>query len=345
MASIEQLTYVKPQVLEWHEVPAPHLQTGKDALIKPLAVARCDLDGYIVLGQYRTPGPFALGHETAGMVVDVGDSVTGCQPGDQVIVPFQISCGECSHCRRGWTNACLMEAPCAAFGLGTHPTEDYGGGLSDLIRVPYADAMLVPIPDGTTITQACGLSDNVADGFRTVAPFLKQFPGEPVLVVGGLAQSVGLYAVQAALALGSERVVYVDDDPKRLASAQKLGATIYRTDFKQQHSAEQDFLITVDANCTPDGMAYAIRSTAACGFCTSVSGGLSPSTELPLNQAYLKGIQYNVSRVHGRATLPSVLDQVCCGKLDPLVVAHREVSFGDAAEAMFADDIKIIFIR
>lgn len=345
MASIQQLTYVAPSQLEWQEVARPTLQTGRDAIVQPLAVARCDLDLYIARGLFRAPGPFALGHEIAGVIVDVADGVKGFRPGDRVIVPFQISCGECTNCRRGWTNACSAVPPCAAYGLGSNPDGDFGGGLSDLLRVPFADAMLQLVPAALTLEQACGLSDNVADGYRTVAPYLQQYPGERVLVAGGLAQSVGLYAVQAALALGASEVCYVDYDAKRLEIAKGLGAVTQRVNYEEQGEASEDYLITVDAACTASGTAFALRSTAPCGFCTSVSGGLSPTTELPLNSVYLKGINYNISRVHGRAILPQVLHKVCCGSMDPLSFVSRQVSFAEAAESMTDTGPKIIFTR
>jgi len=342
---MQQLTYVSPQNLEWWEVNKPRIENGKEAIVRPLAVARCDLDRYIALGQYRTPGPFAVGHEIAGVVEDNGDKVTGFIPGDRVIVPFQISCGECRLCKRGWTNACEAVAFCAAYGLGTNPARDFGGGLSDAIKVPFADAMLVPIPADLSMEIACGLSDNVADGYRTVAKHLQVFPGEPVLVVGGLAKSVGLYAVQSALACGAERVVYIDNDTGQCVKARKLGAEATQVDFNSEQRHDEQFLITVDASALESGTHYAIQSTAACGFCTSVSGGLRPSTSLLLSNAYLKGIHYEVSRVHARTTLPEVLHKVCCGDLHPLDIAEPVMKFDDAIAGMFDSATKIVFSR
>ncbi|MEX1033726.1 MAG: alcohol dehydrogenase catalytic domain-containing protein [Cellvibrionaceae bacterium] len=340
-----QLTYIKPRQLEWREVTLPRLGSGKSALVKPLAVARCDLDFYIALGHYRTPGPFALGHEVVAEVVEIGDTVKGVVPGDQVIVPFQINCGECGNCRRGWTNACAAVPPCAAFGLGTNPDADFGGGFSDLMHVPFADAMLVKLPPQLSPAAACGLSDNVADGYRTVAKHLARFPGEAVLVAGGLAQSVGLYAVQAALACGASEVCYVDEDEQRLHQAAELGAGTQRVNYSETPRADADYLITVDAACTPAGTAYAIRSTAPCGFCTSVSGGLQAATELPLASAYLRGIHYEVSRVHARATLPQVLERSCRGNIDSLSIAEPCLTFANAREAMLEPATKLIFVR
>ena len=346
MSSIQQLTFVKPNVLEWWEVPAPVLQTGRDAIVRPLAVARCDLDAPIVSGAFPVQGPFGFGHEMTAEVVEIGDGVKSFQPGDQVIVPFQISCGECGSCRRGWTNACENEVPYAAYGLGTRIEDDYGGALSDLVRVPYADAMLVQLPPEITPEAGAGLSDNVADGYRTVAYGLREFPGEPVLIAGGLAQSVGLYAVHAAVAMGSSRVVYVDFDAARLDMAHKAGAeAVQISSYEDVRRHDDDFLITVDTSGLSGGLRFAMRSTAPCGYLTGVSGGLTPTTELELPTAYRRGITYDVSRVHGRRELPHTLCNACAGKVDPMAIADKVLPFEQSIDAMLDPAPKIIFSR
>ncbi|MEM7436963.1 MAG: zinc-binding dehydrogenase, partial [Myxococcota bacterium] len=254
-------------------------------------------------------------------------------------------CGTCDNCRRGWTNACTRVPPFSAFGLGTNRERDFGGGFSDSVRIPFADAMLLPLPEGLSPEAACGLGDNVADGYRTVAPSLAEFPGEPVLVVGGLAQSVGLYAVHAAVALGASKVTYTDYDERRLALAEAAGAEAIKTDYAKERQAASESLITVDASGTPEGISFAMRSTAPCGTCTSVTAGLSSKTEVPLNYAYMRGLNYKVGRVHSRTVLPSVIDLVTSGALDPLAILSRTATFDDAAEALLDPSPKLIFTR
>lgn len=145
---MRQLTYVRPNLLEWWDVRAPRLQDDGDAIVQPLAVTRCDLDLYIANGAANFPGPFAIGHEAAGVVAEVGDSVARIKPGDQVIVPFQISCGKCDRCRRGRTNACTSVPFRASYGLKPVCGVEFGGALSDFLRVPFADHMLIHHPQG-----------------------------------------------------------------------------------------------------------------------------------------------------------------------------------------------------
>ncbi|MEQ8268972.1 MAG: alcohol dehydrogenase catalytic domain-containing protein [Parvibaculum sp.] len=342
---MRQLTFVEAKRFEWRDVAAPAIETGKDAIVEPLAVARCDLDYYIAIGAYGRPGPYAFGHEMVAVVREIGDKVKTVAPGDRVIVPFQINCGECTNCRRGWTNACEAVPSAASFGLGTGVDRDFGGAFSDLVRVPFADAMLVPLPASVAPETACLLGDNVADGYRTVAAHLARFPGAPVLVAGGLAQSVGLYAAQTAVALGAERVVYTDFDDTRLALARGLGAEARKVDYSAERRHDDSFLITVDASSMAEGLSYAFRSTAACGFCTGVAGGLTAMTPLPLAGSWIRGITYEVSRVHSRASLPHVLGHVCDGTLHPETLVARTASFDDAIEAMFDPAPKIVFSK
>src|SRR6476620_245062 len=127
-------------------------------------------------------------------------------------------------CARALTASCARVPLMASYGLAPLSRE-YGGALSDLVEVPYADAMLVPLPSGVQPAAAASVSDNIPDGGRAVAPLLAERPGAPVLVLGGAGGgSVGLYAAAVAVALGSERVDYVDEDPTRLAVAELVGA-------------------------------------------------------------------------------------------------------------------------
>jgi len=220
---MRQLTYVGGSTVEWWDVPEPKLLDPRDAIVQPLAITRCDLDLIIVSGKSGLPGPFALGHETAGRVVDVGSAVKNYVPGDLVIVPFQISCGDCERCRRGHTNACSSVPFRSSYGLKPVCGVEYGGALSDLIRVPYADYMLVRQPEGHALSQTAGLADGATDAFSAVAFWLRQWPKAEVLVIGGRGQSISMFSVQAAISRGASRVVYLDDDPKRLPRPSRSG--------------------------------------------------------------------------------------------------------------------------
>ena len=339
---MRQLTFIAPGKLEWREAVMPVLKADNDAIVRPLAVARCDLDYHIVTGRVPFPGPFAFGHEMVGEVVDAGDAA-GVAVGTRVIVPFQLSCGRCDPCRRGWTNSCAAFPPYASYGLAAGPRPEFGGGFSDAVHVPFADHMLVAIPDAMDVAVAANVSDNIADGWRGVAGPLRERPGASVLVIGGLAQSVGLYAAAAAVALGAGRVTYLDDDADRRTRAAALGAEAAPLALDEGRKPGQ-YDIVVEAAGDAAALGFAVQSTAANGVLTLVSIHFGTTTPVPLHQAYYKGISIHTGRVHARATVGDVVACIACGKLKPEAVTHRTARFADAADAMDEAGPKIVFL-
>ena len=328
---MQQLTFIRPGQFEWHDVTRPALRADTDAIVRPIAVARCDLYFYIATGFVPYAGPFAFGHESVAEVVEAGPRA-GVSPGQRVVVPFQLSCGECANCQRGWTNSCMAFPFGAAYGLKQTSGVDFGGALSALMYVPYAHHMLLPLPDGIDPVDAASAGDNIADGWRAVGPHLALRPGATVLVIGGLVKSVVLYAAGCAVALGAGRVLYLDDDPDRRARAAALGASA--APFAEHTDSSEQFDIVVEGHGTAAGLAHAICATAANGVLTSVSIHLGQLTPVPLTRAYYKGLTFHTGRVHSRAALPHVLSCLACGGLHAGRVTHRVARFADAPGVM-----------
>ena len=316
--------------LEFRDAPEPSIEADGEALVRPVAVATCDLDAAMIAGETPFPAPIALGHECVAEVVETGDAVRGVAPGTLVSVPFQVSCGECAACRRGHTGNCRTVPPFSMYGFG-QAGSNWGGFLADTVRVPYADHMLVPLPAGLDPAAVASASDNIADAWRTVGPPLEREPGATVLVMGGAgAGSIGLYAAAIAVALGSERVVYVDADAGRRDIAQGFGAEA------QDRTGERPgrFQITVDSSNDADQLMLALRSTEPDGICTSTSMYFEEQPALPLLEMYMKCVTFVTGRVHARAVMPHVLDLAAAGQLHPEQVTTRVVDWDDAAEAL-----------
>lgn len=354
---MRQLTFIKPGTFELQDVPSPKLKSDTDAIVRPIAVARCDLDLYIATGFAPYKGPFAFGHECVGEVVDAGDKA-GVKPGTCVVVPFQLSCGRCATCKRGYHNTCEAYPFRAAYGLKPIGGAEFGGALSDLMYVPFADHMLVRVPDGVDPVTIASTADNAPDGWRAIAPHLKARPGASVLIVGGFAQSVSLYAVGAAVALRAGRVLYLDDDPGRRAVAARIGVDVQplsltdRRDTAKAARAKasgtaaagyEQFDITVDGSGDPEALDFVIASTAPNGVCTSIAIYFTPTTPLPLVRMYSKGITFITGRVEARGHLPAVLEACADGHFHPEHVTSRVVPFSEAAEAMSDPSPKLVF--
>jgi threonine dehydrogenase-like Zn-dependent dehydrogenase len=340
---MQQLNYVGPNELAWREVPHPALPSSKAALVRPLAVATCDLDSLIIAGQSPFPAPFPLGHECVAEVLEVGDDVRGIRPGRRVSVPFQISCGECAPCRRGRTANCATVTTMSTYGFGP-AVEQWGGFLSDSVVVPFADHMLVPLPDGLSAQDVASASDNLSDAWRAVGPALAGEPGAPVLIVGGAGPgSIGLYAVAVAVALEAGSVSYADKDERRLATAKRLGAETIAAPWPRRLGP---YPVTVDANGSQEGLELALLSTAPDGLCTSTAIYFGEQPRLPLLQMYTRVVTFATGRVHARPAIPEVLELAARGALRPELVTTRVVAWADAAEALVERDwTKLVIVR
>jgi threonine dehydrogenase-like Zn-dependent dehydrogenase len=335
MATMPQLVLNKPGDAGWTEVAVPRLQGDGEALVRPVAVATCDLDTAINAGVYPMELPFAVGHEFVAEVVEVGGGVRSVRPGDVVAVPFQISCGRCGRCLRRQTRDCASVPPSSMYGLGALGGA-WGGALTELVRVPYADAMLLPIPPGVAPATVASL-DNLPDAWRAVAPHLRD-DDRRVLVVGR--QSIGLYAVAIARALDAE-VTYVDTSATRLGIAARLGATpVQHVDGLRL----ERYPVTVSTDATPEGLRLALSSTSRGGVCTDT--GIFPGdVRLPLRSMYMTGVTFVTARADARSDLPAVLALVAEGRLDPSVVTAAVVPWDDAAPAWSAHAGKLVITR
>jgi alcohol dehydrogenase len=240
----------------------------------------------------------------------------------------------------------------SGFGFG-EPMGPWGGMITDTFRVPFADNMLVKIPNGIDPISLASASDNIPDGWRTVAPQLKMKPGSPVLIVGGSAASIGLYAAGIAVALGSSKVDYLDYDPERLAIAKSLGATPLEIPKKNREKWFRNeapkisgrYPITVDASMKPDGIRFAIRSLAPGGICTSVAYYFQKGTSIPLMQMYANDSTFHTGVSHARASLPEVLALIESKKFQPEKITTLLADWEDAHEAYLERTTKVVVHR
>ncbi len=328
---MQQLIYTAGGELRWEDAQTPQLSSDAAALVRPLAVATCDLDAMIIAGESPFQGPFALGHECVAEIVALGDAVSSHRVGERVVVPFQISCGSCAACLRGRTSNCLAVPRASTYGFGPQ-VATWGGFLSDLVAVPYADHMLVAVPAPLPSSVVASASDNIADAWRCVAPALEREPGAAVMIVGGFGPgSIGLYAVAIARALGSSQVLYVDRHLGRCEVARALGAQVFDQERPRRLGP---FPITVDAAGDAGALAFALRSTAPDGECTSAAIYFGATGELPLLEMYEKVVTFRTGRSHARPNIPAVLDLVAGGQLHPELVTSYTVDWVDAADAL-----------
>jgi threonine dehydrogenase-like Zn-dependent dehydrogenase len=214
------------------EVPDPSIQQPSDAIVRMTASGLCgsDLHLYEVLGPFMHSGDI-LGHEPMGVVEEVGSAVANLTPGDRVVMPFQISCGECWFCRQGLQTQCettqVRDQGMGAMLYGY--TELYGavpGAQAELLRVPYADANAIKVPEGPPDDRFVYLSDVLPTAWQAVA--YADVPDDGTLLVLG-AGPIGDMSTRIARHLG-RRVITADLVPERLDRVRERGAEVIDLD-------------------------------------------------------------------------------------------------------------------
>src|SRR5215475_14701481 len=200
--------------LELADLPAP-TPAPDEVLIRVAACGICgsDVHGYDGSSGRRIP-PIVMGHEAAGLVAAVGDSVKTFAVGDRVTFDSTVYCGECPNCKRGNVNLCdrrqVLGVSCG----------DYrrAGAFAEFVAVPAR--ICYRLPENLDFAEAAML-EAVAVAIHGVN--LAQLkPGATALVIG--AGTIGLLIVEALRAAGCARVLVTDVDQKRLALAKRLGA-------------------------------------------------------------------------------------------------------------------------
>ena len=337
---MQQLTYVEAGRVEWEDAEEPVLSAPEQAIVEPLAVASCDLDRAIVEGATPFQGPFALGHEMVARVVETGGGVDSAQAGDRVVVPFQVSCGECPRCLRGLTESCKHGG---MYGIGP-AGGDFGGALSDRVRVPFADAMLVPLPNGVDPATAASAPDNIADAWRSIVPPLRARPGGRVLILAGPgANSIPLYGVQIAQASGAETVTVLTNNADTAAKAEHLGADVELVaEWPESHGRHDVVLEHANQRA---GLATALRSLRAGGHCTSSSMHFGGDAEIPILQMFMTTATLSTGRAPSRTLLEPVLELIASGAIDPTQVTSETATWDDAPQALLGYTTKLVVTR
>lgn len=332
------LVFVGPGQLEWREAADPVLGGNQEALVRPIAATTCDLDQLLIRGEAPFEGPFPLGHECVAEVVDLGDGVSGLELGQRVIVAWHIACGVCGRCRAGLTAHCEAVPYGAMYGIPV--AGEWGGLFSDAVRVPFAKAMLVPVPENLEPGALASAGDNLALALECLAADLKECPGAKVLILG--AGSVGLYGVELAIALGAEQLLYVDRDRDRRKLALSLGAEVAEQPPERKAGA---FEIVLDAAMDEEWLRAGSLLLEPEGVLECPSLYFKETVALPLFQMAVRGVRFHTGRGNAGVHIPEVLRLVGEGVIRPERVTSEVVAWDSAAEALCEPSFKPVFVR
>ncbi len=237
------------RALVWHgkedircdTVSDPKIEDPRDAIVKVTSCAICGSDLHLFHNYIPAmlPGDI-MGHETMGEVVEVGSGVDGrLKKGDRIVVPFTIICGECDQCKRGNFSVCertnrnkaladkvFGHTTAGLFGY-THLTGGYPGGQAEYLRVPFADATHIKVPDGIPDEKLLFLSDILPTGWQAAVQCDIE-PTDTVAIWG--CGPVGQMSIRSAILLGARQVIAIDRLPERLEMAKAAGAVTINFD-------------------------------------------------------------------------------------------------------------------
>ena len=260
------------RAVTWHgkrdvrvdEVPDPVLKEPTDAIIRLTTTALCgsDLHLYEVLTPFMSEGDI-LGHEPMGIVEEVGAEVTNIQPGDRVVIPFQIACGHCFMCSQGLQTQCettqVREEGMGAALFGY--TKLYGqvpGGQAEFLRVPQAQYGPIKVPDGLPDDRFVYLSDVLPTAWQAVA-----YAGIPLggsVVILGLGP-IGDMSARIARHRGAGKIIGIDLVPERLERVRNLGVGVETLDLREHDDIVEVIKVLTDGR-GPDAVIDAVGMEA-----------------------------------------------------------------------------------
>ncbi len=328
----------------------------REVLIRHLYTGFCHTDLHQILGELHIELPMVIGHETSGVIEDVGPGVNTLKKGDHVVSNFIVYCGRCPECLRGMSNLCSGYLDAFLRGTmldGTSRIRDkeghsirhglYVSGFSTYGVMP--EEGVVPIRKDMPLDQACLMACCVPTGWGTVTNIANVLPGDSVAVYG--IGGVGLNVLRAAALRQSNPLIAVDLEGEREKMAREFGATHFI------NSSEEDPVpkikeitgkgadIVFEAIGDPGAIVQAYWSVGRAGKLVII--GVTPQDEttnlplfrVPIHHLSILGGLYGGISTH--VDIPRLIDLSMNGtlKLDRLVTKKfRLQEINDIADAM-----------
>lgn len=358
------MNYRGPRRVRADQKPLPEILHPEDAIVRVTRSCVCGSDLHLYHGLVPdTRVGSTFGHEFIGVVEDIGSAVHNLKVGDNVIVPFNISCGKCAFCKQELYGNCHESNPQATavggiFGY-SHTAGGYDGGQAEYVRVPYADVGPTVIPEWMDHDDAVLLTDVVPTGYQA-AEMGGIKTGDTVVVFG--AGPVGILAAKCAWLFGAGRVIVIDHVDYRLEFVKKYAqCEVYN--FKEMEDpvlflkkttdwygadvcidavgadASGDALQTVTGKKlllqagSATALHWAINSVKKGGI-VSVVGVYGPTDNLvPIGNVLNKGLTIRANQSSVKRLLPRLIEHVRTGRLNPKGIITHRVPLEEVADA------------
>ena len=260
------VVYKKPFEVAVENVEDPKMDHANDVIVRVTSTCICGSDLHMYEGRTAAEPGIIFGHENMGVIEEIGPAVKNLSVGDRVVMPFNVACGFCNNCQRGFTGFCTTVNPGFAGGAyGYVSMGPWPGGQAEYLKVPFADFNCLTLPKGKDFESDFAL---LADIFPTGyhgAELADVKPGESVAVFG--AGPVGLMAAYSSLIRGAAEVYVIDHVKERLEKAESIGGIPINFDDGNPVNQIQDVRndIGVDKGIDAVGYQAAAEGSSAAG--------------------------------------------------------------------------------
>jgi S-(hydroxymethyl)glutathione dehydrogenase / alcohol dehydrogenase len=352
------------------EVPAPIIQKPDDIIVKITSTAICGSDLHLIHDMIpNLPQGYIIGHEPMGIVEEVGPGVTRLKKGDRVVVPFNVSCGECFYCRHDLVCMCDNSNPNGEAGgfFGYSDTfGGYPGGQAEYLRVPYGNFTPFKIPEHCEVEdeKLLLMSDVMGTAYWSVENAgVKK--GSTVIVLG--CGPIGLMVQKFCWLHGAERVIAVDYIDYRLMHAKKHNQ-VETVNF-EQHDNTGEYLreithggadividcVGMDGKMTPMefvGSGLKLQSGALGAFVMATQavrkGGMIQVTGVyggrynafPFGDIFNRNINIRTGQAPVIPYMPTLYNLLVEEKVDPSDIITHRLALDDAAHGYEVFDTK-----
>lgn len=361
---MKAVTYQGIKDIQVKNVEDPALKKKDDIIVRITSTAICGSDLHIYQGAIPTYKDYVIGHEPMGIVEEVGSDVTKVKKGDRVILPFNVSCGDCFYCNNAMESQCDHSNDNLGVDSGGYVgfTQRYGnypGGQAEFLHVPYGNFMPFVIPDSCELEDEAllFLSDIVPTAYWSVENAgVKK--GDTVVVLG--CGPVGLLTQKFAWMKGAKRVIAVDYISYRLAHAKKMNnVEIINLDDYDEVAFYIREITKGGADVVIDcvGMDGKKTPLEAIGQKMKVQGGtLSPLriamdavrkfgtiqitgvygakyNQFPLGHLFERNISLKMGQAPVIHLMPKLFDLITAGKFDPTDIITHKLPLEEASKA------------
>ncbi len=317
---MKALTYIKRGKFALTEKPKPCVCDARDAVVRVTLGSICTSDLHVKHGSVPRAVPgITVGHETVGVVEEVGSGVKNFKPGDRVTVNVETFCGECFFCKKGYVNNCTDRN--GGWALGCR----IDGGQAEYVRVPFADQGLAKIPRGVSDEQALFTGDILATGFWA-AKISEISVDDTVLIIG--AGPTGICTLLCVMLKSPHRIIICEKDDERIEFVRKRYPSVLTVrpeqclDFVNAHSDHGGADVVIEAAGAADTFELAWRCARPNAVMTVIALYNEPQV-LPLPDMYGKNLTFKTGGVDG-CDCDEILSLIERGKIDvtPLIT-HR----------------------